>query len=104
MSHSRLFLYEIGSDLMCDKIVIKGTKFVCLVGYLSFDSLLCIRALPNLLGNWFCIPLIFKNPVFNLCCISLNWIFLICKIGVLKVIGIQNILDNNQTIFISSVL
>ena len=37
--------------------------FVCGVWFLTFNIWTCIGAVLNIIGNWCCIPIIFKNPI-----------------------------------------
>ena len=72
------------------------------VKFLTINVLLYNKFIQKLVGNWFCIPMILKNPLetgfsinfflyYNLrrVCMDCNKIFLIQNTGLIKVIGIQ---------------
>ena len=86
------------------------------VEFLTFNILLYTKSVPNVIGDWFCTPKMFKNPIktgfsvrnilFTICfwCLWIvNEYFLFEKQafhGLLKVIGIQNIFQILENFFV----
>ena len=88
-----LFILPFNSDLMYNKLL-------CGVGFLTFNILMIIKAVPNLLGNDFvqknsCKNLFLRRSIFLQFEFKYEVYFLFEKLtltGILKVIVIQNYL------------